>query len=103
MKIISWNVNGIRASERKGFLEWLKATNADIVAVQETKARPDQLGMFLLHPAGWHTYWHSAERPGYSGTALFTRVEPLSVQHDFPKPCFKGEGRIQLAEYENFF
>ena len=71
MKLYSWNVNGIRAAERKGLLDWLDQTQPDILCLQETKARVDQLGSSLLKDHGYYTYWHSAEKAGYSGVATF--------------------------------
>lgn len=98
----SWNVNGLRAAQRKGFLSWLQQTQPDILCLQETKARPDQLDAALLRPAGYHTYWAAAERPGYSGVALYTRVQPLSVQIGLGIPDYDREGRIIVAEYADF-
>ena len=77
--IISWNVNGIRAIEKKGFLDWLQSENPDILCVQETKARPEQLSEQLRSPEGYRTYFSSAKRPGYSGVALFSKKEPDEV------------------------
>ncbi len=73
MKLLSWNVNGIRAAERKGFFEWLAKGPADIVCVQETKAHPDQLTEKFLEPDGYHACWSSAEKKGYSGVAVFSK------------------------------
>ena len=102
MKILSWNVNGIRAIQNKGFLGWLKREKPDVLGVQETKAKPDQLDMFLTRPEGYHTYWHSAVRPGYSGVAIFTKEKPLSVKTGFDIPRFDDEGRVLAAEYPEF-
>ena len=71
--LISWNVNGIRAAEKKGFLDWLGACNADVVALQETKAHPDQLSAALLNVSGYQVHWNWAEKKGYSGTATYSR------------------------------
>ena len=73
MKLFSWNVNGIRAAQKKGFLDWLHAEKPDVLTVQETKARPEQLDAELRQPEGYHTWWVSAERKGYSGVGLFSR------------------------------
>ena len=100
--IYSWNVNGIRAAQRKGFLDWLAAEQPDILGVQETKAQPDQLDEELLNPAGYHAYWDSAERKGYSGVALFSRVEPKSVQLGLGIEKFDIEGRTIIADYGDF-
>jgi len=101
-KILSWNVNGIRAIQKKGFLEWLAREKPDIVGVQETKAKPEQLDMFLMHPEGYHTYWNSAVRPGYSGVALFTKERPIKVENGFGIKKFDEEGRVIVAEYPDF-
>ncbi|HPW77362.1 MAG: Exodeoxyribonuclease [Candidatus Omnitrophica bacterium ADurb.Bin292] len=102
MKILSWNVNGIRAVQKKGFLEWLAREKPDILGVQETKAKPEQLDIFLMNPEGYHTYWNSAVRPGYSGVALFTREKPLKVTNGFGVKKFDEEGRVITAEYPDF-
>jgi exodeoxyribonuclease-3 len=102
MKILSWNVNGIRAAQKKGFLDWLAAESPDILCVQETKARPDQLDVFLLNPPGYHVYWCAAERPGYSGVATFTRQKPVNIKTGFGIPQFDREGRVLLTEFEKF-
>ena len=97
IKILSWNVNGIRAIQKKGFLEWLAREKPDILGVQETKAKPEQLDMFLMHPEGYHSYWNSAVRPGYSGVALFTREKPVSVTSGFGVKKFDEEiGRAHV-------
>ena len=100
--IYSWNVNGIRAAQRKGFLDWLSTEQPDILGVQETKAQPDQLDEELLNPVGYHAYWDSAERKGYSGVALFSRVEPKSVQLGLGIEKFDIEGRTIIADYGDF-
>jgi exodeoxyribonuclease-3 len=101
MRILSWNVNGIRAAAKKGFLDWLAASGGDIVGVQETKAWPEQLGQGILEPAGWKVHWSSAQRKGYSGVALFVRegLEPLEVETCAEVKAFGQEGRIQLARF----
>lgn len=100
MKLISWNVNGLRACITKGFLDFFKQENADIFCLQETKLQPHQIELEL---EGYHQFWHSAERKGYSGTAVFTKVEPLSVQTDFGKDIFNDEGRVLTLEFEKFY
>ena len=79
LKIISWNVNGIRAVEKKDFVGWLSSSGADVVCIQETKANPDQLSEALRNPDGYRSFWASAVKPGYSGTALYTKKEPDNV------------------------
>lgn len=102
-KLISWNVNGLRAVEKKGFLDFLTACGADVLAVQETKASPDQLSDALRAPAGWHAYFSSAERKGYSGVAVYTRKEPLSVRYGLGEEEFDREGRTLILEFPTFF
>ncbi|OFZ54272.1 MAG: exodeoxyribonuclease III [Bdellovibrionales bacterium RIFOXYC1_FULL_54_43] len=102
MKLLSWNVNGIRAAQRGGFLDWFADQNADIVCVQEIKAFPEQLDEDLRNPMGYHSYWHPATKAGYSGLALFSRHEPLEVLIDTGHPEIDSEGRILLAEYPDF-
>ncbi|MFO7780057.1 MAG: exodeoxyribonuclease III, partial [Spirochaetia bacterium] len=100
-RIYSWNVNGIRAAARKGFFDVLTNSNADIFCVQETKAQPDQLSEDFISPDGYHSYWSSAERKGYSGVAVFSRTEPLSVSR-MEIPRFDSEGRALILEYPDF-
>ena len=102
MKLYSWNVNGIRAAEKKGFLDWLDETQPHILCLQETKARPDQLGASIIGDHGYHTYWHSAEKAGYSGVATFCRDEPHYVQEGLGIDRFDGEGRVLITEHDNF-
>jgi len=101
-KLISWNVNGIRAAEKKGFLDWLAASDADVVAVQETKAYPEQLSAALLDPPGYQAAWSSAERKGYSGTVTYSRHAPLRVITGLGDPRFDTEGRTLIHEFETF-
>lgn len=102
MKLLSWNVNGVRSVYQKGFLRWFKAQDADIVCLQETKAHSSQLDEALLHPLGYHSYWHSAERPGYSGVVTYSRRPPLSVHEGIGVPEFDREGRVLVCEYRGF-
>ena len=102
MNLISWNVNGIRAAEKKGFLDWLHGSMPDILCLQETKAHPDQINENLRNPEGYHTYWASAERKGYSGVALLTRYEPRELQFGLGIPEFDREGRTIIADYDQF-
>ena len=102
MKILSWNVNGIRAAQKKGFLEWLARESADIVCVQETKAHPDQLDFELLNPPGYQVYWNAAKKKGYSGVATFTKRKPLEITRGFGKPLFDSEGRVLVTEFPEF-
>lgn len=102
MKILSWNVNGIRAMQKKGFLDWFAKESPDILCIQETKAHPSQLEASLLHPSGYQVYWSSAERKGYSGVATFTKQKPKDVKMGFGVKRFDSEGRILLTEYPEF-
>lgn len=101
MKLISWNVNGLRAVLRKNFLEFLSAESPDILCLQETKCSPDQVE--TLWPSTYATFWNSAEKKGYSGTALFTRKRPLQVRQGIGMPDHDREGRVLTAEYDHFF
>jgi exodeoxyribonuclease-3 len=101
--LLSWNVNGIRAVHKKGFLAWLKQAQPDILCLQETRAEAQQLPPELVQPDGYHTYWnHSKTKKGYSGTALLTRQKPLSVQFGLGLAAFDQEGRTIMAEYPDF-
>lgn len=102
MKLTSWNVNGVRAAQRGGFLDWFENEQADVVALQETKARPEQLDAALLNPLGYHSYWHSAQKPGYSSVAIYSRKEPLRIQYGIGVPEIDHEGRVIVAEYPGF-
>jgi exodeoxyribonuclease-3 len=98
----SWNVNGLRAAHRKGFLDWLYETQPDVLGVQETKCHPDQLDEELRQPKGYYTYWASAEKKGYSGVALYSKKEPKSVQIGLGLAEYDREGRTIVADYEDF-
>lgn len=100
MKLVSWNVNGFRAVLQKGFAEIFDGFNADVVCLQETKMQP---GQAEFSPAGYYQYWYSAEKKGYSGTALFTRTQPLHVTYGLGIEAHDHEGRVICAEYETFY
>ena len=100
MKLISWNVNGLRACVGKGFYESLAALDADVVCLQETKLQAGQIDISL---DGYETYWNYADKKGYSGTAIFTRRHPLSVTYGLGIVLHDHEGRIITAEYEDFY
>lgn len=104
ISLLSWNVNGIRAAERKGFVEWMEKGEYDIVAVQETKvSHPDQLSEKLKSPNGYESYWHSAtEKKGYSGVAIYAKEPPLEVKTDFGNNTLSKEGRVIELEYPSF-
>ena len=100
MKLISWNVNGLRACLQKGFLEYFQGEDADIFCLQETKL---QAGQHDLELPGYHQYWNYAEKKGYSGTALFTKKEPISVTYGIGIPEHDQEGRVITAEFEEYY
>jgi len=102
MKILSWNINGIRAAEKKGFIQWLFKTSPDILLLQETKADPDDLPTSLQDIPGYHAYWNPAERKGYSGVATLCKKEPLAIQTGFGIDTFDTEGRILITEHPDF-
>lgn len=100
MKIISANLNGIRAAHRKGFFDWMPASGADVICIQETKAQVDQLDDDILQPAGFHGWFHSAEKKGYSGVAVYARKEPLAVTYGLGWEDFDAEGRYLQLDYD---
>ncbi len=102
MKLVSWNVNGLRACGKKGFLKWFEDEKADIVCVQEIKSRPEDLDENHRHPLKYHSFWNSAEKLGYSGTAVFSKKEPLSIQLGIGDQEFDREGRVMILKYPNF-
>lgn len=102
MRLVSWNVNGIRAAIRNGFWEWLAADAPDILCLQETRIQPTQLPEEWRHPSGYHAAWHSAERKGYSGVATLCRSAPQAVRHGFAQPRFDVEGRVLITEHPGF-
>jgi len=102
-RLLSWNVNGIRAAYKKGFVDWFKKENPDILCLQETKAHPDQLTEDLLNINKYKSFFSSSiVKKGYSGVAIYTKQEPAEVQHGFGIPKFDDEGRIILADYKDF-
>ena len=103
MKIISWNVNGIRAVAKKDFFKDLKNMNPDMICLQETKAQDDQVAETLKMANGYKIYSNSAEKKGYSGTAILSKKEPLSVSRDIGIDIHDTEGRVLCLEYEGFF
>lgn len=100
MRLVSWNVNGLRACLKKGFLDFCAFANADMICLQETKMRPEQ-AVFDL--PGYARFWNSADKAGYSGTAIFTRRPPLRVEYDFGIEAHRHEGRVITAEYDPFY
>ena len=100
MKLISWNVNGLRACLGKGFMDYFAGQDADFFCLQETKMQP---GQAQVPAEGYKQYWYSAEKKGYSGTAIFAKTEPLSVRYGMGSELHDHEGRLITLEYENFF
>lgn len=104
MKCVSWNVNGIRSALGKGFLSYLEQESPDIIGLQEVKATEDQFPAGLdLESLGYQKYWNAAERKGYSGTAVFTKIPPISVRYGYGMPEHDTEGRIVTLEFEDYF
>ena len=100
MRLVTWNVNGLRACLGKGFLDFFQRVDADVVCLQETKLQPDQIALEL---PGYRLFWNSAEKKGYSGTAIFTRKQPLSVQMGIGVEEHDHEGRVLTLEYPGFW
>ncbi|MFP3040680.1 exodeoxyribonuclease III [Treponema primitia] len=106
MKILSWNVNGIRAVEKRGFIGWVRQESPDVLCLQETKAHPDQLSPELKGPVDtdgkvYRSYWASARKKGYSGTAIYSKTEPLDIK-PLGVPEFDDEGRVLQADFKDF-
>ena len=102
MKIVSWNVNGVRAAVRKGLLGFIERSDADVFCLQETKAHPGDV-QHVEWPAGFELFWNSAERKGYSGTAVLTRVRPMSVRSGIGSAVHDTEGRVLAVEFPDFW
>lgn len=100
MKLISWNVNGLRACVEKGFLDFFKEADADVFCLQETKLQEGQISLEL---PGYYQYWNYAEKKGYSGTALFTKTKPLSVTYGIGVEEHDHEGRVITAEFDQYY
>ncbi len=100
MKLVSWNVNGIRACLTKGFMDFFNEVNADIFCIQETKC---QVGQVEIEAAGYHQYWNAAEKKGYSGTAVFSKAEPLNVTYGIGLEQHDNEGRVITLEFNDFY
>ena len=102
MKLISWNVNGIRAADNKGLFDWFKSESPDVLCLQEIKALPEQFPPHLRNTPGYHIYINSAERKGYSGVATFAKKQPIFVKNGFGIEKFDKEGRVLITEYPDF-
>ena len=101
-RVITANLNGIRSAAKKGFFDWFGEQKSDVVCVQEIKARPEQLEDRLKNPGKYHAIWNPAEKPGYSGTAVFSKKEPLSVELGLGDPEFDREGRTMIVKFPGF-
>ena len=102
MKLLSWNVNGIRAATKKGFLQFLEKENPDIICIQETKAHKEQLTSEILEDHGYFTFWHSGEKKGYSGVATFCKEKPLFIEEGLGIEKYDKEGRVLITEHNEF-
>jgi exodeoxyribonuclease III len=102
LKIISWNVNGIRSAAKKGLIQWIEMEHPDILCIQETKAEPGQLTKELREIPGYMSYFSSAEKKGYSGVAVYAKEDPLTIKYGMGIDRFDTEGRILIAEYKDF-
>ncbi|MHA8051733.1 exodeoxyribonuclease III [Aquirufa sp. ROCK-SH2] len=102
MKLISYNVNGIRAAMQKGFTDWLKEENPDIICLQELKAEIDQVDLTEIKNLGYEVYWHSAQKKGYSGVAIFSKLNPLHVEIGCGIDKYDAEGRVIRLDFESF-
>jgi exodeoxyribonuclease III len=100
MKLVSWNVNGLRACVNKGFLDYFKEVDADVFSVQETKLQEGQISLEL---EGYHQFWNYAVKKGYSGTAVFTKVKPISVRYGLGEEDSEAEGRVLTLEFDEFY
>ncbi len=103
MRFYCWNVNGYRAVLNKGYLDWFKKIDADVVSLQEVKAHDHQIDPAAINHSGYHLYWNAATKPGYSGTATWSKIKPLSYQAGFGVPEFDQEGRVQILEFKEYF
>jgi exodeoxyribonuclease-3 len=102
MRIITYNVNGIRSALTKGFAEWLQQESPDVICLQEIKANPDQVDLSIFENLGYHTYWYPAQKKGYSGVAIFSKTKPLNVVYGCGIKAYDDEGRIMRADYKDF-
>ncbi|MBU3171037.1 exodeoxyribonuclease III [Clostridium estertheticum] len=102
MKIYSWNVNGIRAIKNKGFIEWVESEQPEVLCLQETKIQEDQISDELKNIEGYYSYFCCAQKKGYSGVAIYTKQKPISIMRGIGIEKFDSEGRILIAEFENF-
>ena len=102
MKIVTYNINGIRAALRKGLDEWLKSTDPDVICLQEIKAREEQFDSSVFTNLGYHCYWYSAQKPGYSGTAILSKEKPIKVTYGMNHKNYDNEGRVMRVDFEAY-
>ena len=102
MRIVTYNVNGIRAAMGKGLIDWIKQTDPDVLCLQEVKATPEQVGVFELEELGYHHYWYPAQKKGYSGVAIFTKIKPKNVVYGCGIEEYDFEGRVIRADFDDF-
>lgn len=102
LKIISYNVNGIRSAMNKSLIEWLNGAKPDVFCVQETKAQPEQIDINEFQKLGYHSFWHSAQKKGYSGVGVLCKNEPLHIEYGCGIPKYDNEGRILRVDFRNF-
>jgi len=102
MKIITYNLNGIRAAMSKGLIDWISQASPDVLCVQEIKANPDQVGVFEFEELGYHHYWYPAQKKGYSGVAIFTKQKPKHIEYGCGIKEYDDEGRILRIDFEEF-
>ena len=102
MRVITYNVNGIRAAMNKDLVGWLKASNPDVLCLQEVKATPDQVNTAEFEALGYHLYWYPAQKKGYSGVAIFTKIKPKHVEYGCGIDAYDFEGRVIRADFEDF-
>ena len=103
MKLVTWNVNGLRACEKKGFADFFAIMDADFFCIQETKMQEEQRSLLQFQAEGYHTFWNSAEKKGYSGTAIFAKQKPLAATKEMTTGGVSNEGRVLTLEYDSFF
>jgi len=99
MRIITYNVNGIRAAMSKGLVDWIRHTEPDVLCIQEIKATPEQVGVFEFEELGYHHYWYPAQKKGYSGVAIFSKTKPLHVEYGCGIKAYDDEGRVLRADF----
>jgi exodeoxyribonuclease III len=102
MRIITYNVNGIRSAASKGLFEWMAKSNPDVLCLQEIKANPEQVGLFELEEMGYHHFWYPAQKKGYSGVAIFSKIKPLNVEYGCGIPDYDAEGRVLRTDFKDF-